>query len=303
MFVEVETIIYVFLGNSANKIPKLHKIKLPDFAAIHKKKFEKMESIVEYKIRKDERSRELLSGQKSGSKGIFDYFFFFTFLSDNNTIHKVINKSRIPVKITGGSSKASSSNESVAKKNLFTEGNNTADVQKWNLIKSKLNINTSAMSSAQNNTIFKTHAAAPIITTKASSSNESVAKKYEGNDNTADVQKLNLVKSKLNINSSAMSSAQNNTVFKTHAAAPINTAVPEIYSQTRNVLVEAVKVIPRTADKMTERQNQHISLYKGKTNKPNIMDESKQILKGVRTNRRFELQMKFRQDIEDEQNT
>lgn len=56
-------------------------------------------------------------------------------------------------------------------------------------------------------------------------------------------------------------------------------------------------------NKQAERQNKNMSLYKGRVKQVSATDESKKILKGVRTNRRFELQMKFRQDIEDEQNT
>lgn len=53
----------------------MKKSKIPNFAAIHKKTFERMESISDYKNRKEERTKKLLSVQKSATKGIFGFYF------------------------------------------------------------------------------------------------------------------------------------------------------------------------------------------------------------------------------------
>lgn len=45
------------------------KIKVPNFAAIHKRTFDRMESIDEYKNRKAERSKDMLSNQKLRPEG------------------------------------------------------------------------------------------------------------------------------------------------------------------------------------------------------------------------------------------
>jgi hypothetical protein len=55
-------VLYHFLGTppKGTKIPTLVK-KMPDFTNIHKKEFEKMESVVDCHQRKLERARTLLS--------------------------------------------------------------------------------------------------------------------------------------------------------------------------------------------------------------------------------------------------
>jgi hypothetical protein len=55
------TVLYCFLGTplKGTKIPKLVK-KMPDFTNIHKREFEKMESVVDNHQRKLDRAKMLL---------------------------------------------------------------------------------------------------------------------------------------------------------------------------------------------------------------------------------------------------
>lgn len=83
------------------------KNKIPDFAAIHKRNFDRMESIDEYKNRREERCKDLLSNQK--------------LLTEGKCLGLLYVHAKICCLVKGVAKTTDSTAQPVARKNLFDE--------------------------------------------------------------------------------------------------------------------------------------------------------------------------------------
>ncbi|XP_055906557.1 cell surface glycoprotein 1 [Eupeodes corollae] len=239
------------------------KIKMPNFSNIHQKQFQRMESITDHVARRAERAKVLINSTSkirpaSVQKGLPPRNLVLKdHNKDANKTHLPMPKARHRIDMSGVESKSSK-----------------ADIE--NKLRTKSKQDVRPLDDVQ--LLSKTP-------TKVTGESSTSLFKQSNNINKLPRQKFNF-----NFDSTTLPAACGNT---TVASVPQRMHLPNPRENFNlSTTITTTKPQPK-ADKLEDRRKRMMEMFKSKSSQRAATNKN-EILKGVRTNRRFELQMMCR---------
>ncbi|XP_073815241.1 mitotic spindle and nuclear protein [Musca autumnalis] len=264
---------------------KPKRTKLPNFAAIHQKQFQKMENLADHVARKQERSKILINSNSKIRPASAQKNIVASMKSNNNTAEKPKALKRIDMTSSQSQTQTKSANTSisVAKKVAMPNNNNQ-------------NKNPTEPTTTTTSSNLPDPRDAKLIATKSKATATAAAmlpKKHLQPTQTFNVStnmssSLNL-KQKPVFNLSTQVGGSNTSSRLAAANTSITQRKPTAAAGLTN------------QDKMASRLQRHIDMFKGRVPAARAGVASRKneaAIKGVRSNRRFELQMQHRKNIE-----
>jgi hypothetical protein len=243
--------------------PAKAKIKVPNFKAIHEQQFKKMESIVDHAQRKAERAKRLATPSKMPSLPEIKEK-----KSENGAVSKIPTRKAL---VKGSSSENILQAASGAMSKLPTRKPLTKVSSAENILHQIKNRTIRRSNSAETRPKFSALSKISNMKETGSSAKMSLPRILDSNTNVSNVAKFSASSKK--------------------PAMPLSKSISKEGSSSQSM-----------RSKVEDRRERNMSLYKGNAVKQGLDHRKKNenILKGVRLNRRFELQMQQRR-MEDDQ--
>lgn len=258
------------------KVIHQSKIRMPNFSNIHQKQFLRMESITDHIARRAERAKNLINSHTkvkpaSVQKGLPPKNSALQ-TKDVNKPH--IPKARLRIDMSGQENKTL--NKNINNSNLPTFKFQSKSKQDIKFLDgtAPLNSKTPTKVGAKSTSLFKLNNANKLPKPKFNFNFDSTNVPPCGNTTVGSIpQRIHLPNPREHFNSGA-----NTTTFATN---------------TNTNTGQATKIGAKKMENLEDRRKRMMDMFKSK-NKQKLGENKKEILKGVRTNRRFELQMMHR---------
>ncbi|KAI8130120.1 hypothetical protein FF38_02772 [Lucilia cuprina] len=269
----------------------LSRTKLPNFAAIHEKQFKKMESLVDHVSRKQERSKNLINSATklrpvSAQKNI-------SIVKNSQNIAN--EKPKALKKIDLGANTNTQLKKSQFNATATTDLNKTQDVLPV--------INLPDPRLANNSKLIKS------VTISRRPPQQQPIRNYLKPTQTTNIEKAGPTKPTFNLSTSLIAKpkfssnlAQKPKVGPTKPTFNLSTSLMVKPATSSTSFAEKANTSHMSnEDKMASRLQRHMDLFKGRVPSARAGVASRRnetILKGVRSNRRFELQMQHRKNLD-----
>ncbi|XP_005189326.2 probable serine/threonine-protein kinase kinX isoform X1 [Musca domestica] len=267
-----------------SSMSKPARTKLPNFAAIHQKQFQKMENLADHVARKQERSKNLINSNSkirpvSAQKNIST-----SVRNNSNTNEKPKALKRIDMTSSQSQIQGKSANTSIA-----------TTARKLPAPLNNQNKNPIEQNTKSSNLPDPRDAKIPLTTTKSKTTvapSSMLPKKHLQPTQSFNVSSNTnySFKQKPTFNLSTQVAAGSSSTASSRLAA--NTSIAQKKTTTTGLTNQ---------DKMASRLQRHMDMFKGRVPAARAGVASRKneaAIKGVRSNRRFELQMQHRKNIE-----
>ncbi|XP_061386599.1 FK506-binding protein 5-like [Musca vetustissima] len=277
-------------SSSSSSMIKPTRTKLPNFAAIHQKQFQKMENLADHVARKQERSKILINSN-SKTRPASAQKSFSTSMKNNNTNPNEKPKALKRIDMT--SSQSQTQNKQAANTSINVARKiPIANNQNKNPSTEKITTSSNLPDPRDDKHITMKPKYA-TTTTNTNSSGSVMPKKH-----LQPTQSFNV-----STNANSFSFKPKPTFNLSTQVAGVSTASSRLAANTSIVQKKPTTTAAGLSnqDKMASRLQRHIDMFKGRVPAARAGVASRKneaAIKGVRSNRRFELQMQHRKNIE-----